>query len=1184
MSGREVTVWCGLMGVTAVGAAAMAATTSAPFSLPLIAASTAAAVAVNITAAKIDRVWSAFKEQRLARLEAGKTLDQNHDEMRAIREAQLEALRELLERYNRYAAGFSDEYRKDEEFAQRALAWVRGEIGCFANVELTHDASIEASVRQSVLSAFASRVKAERSTGATETAAVLRGAAEQAVLSELAAATEGDPPEDFAQWFHDAQTGWFCGFTVQMSAKIKQRPALAAIWIAMRVAWIGEQTESIQSELAILHDYAAGLSDALHGRAPVSLYLPQVERPRPQDRLSFKNTDIPFHGRAAELAVLQAFLDDPSPFTWHIVTGPGGAGKSRLALELCLRNNGPWRTGFARDDARLENRGDLEWAPAKPHLIVIDYVISNAGLVTTLLSGLATRTTPLAHKVRVLLLDRHEDEFLTERTWGEASARQEIRAARWEGPMLELDAPSDDDIWRTALPFLADAPVSREEFLRWHGEIDPCRRMLTALLLAESCARGDSSTGSLIELLDEHLVHERKVWANTGVREDVEEPLLALATMTDGYVPKRDGSRLPSEYAATLDRDPEDGSIARLARLAPPFEQSPAVIGRYLPDLVGEYFALTLLNRQCTPDPVTGAPRRSWLIDVAWRSGNGDAMFEFVRRAGWDFPFLSQAIDLDRPVSGVAASFHWRCFLEIWRAETEPEIVDGLGRVATLMKANSSDPAALEAWGGALINCSSRGIHGPVLYEHLQTLTEAVQSARASGATGDFLDIWANTVTRLMSPANFADAGSAQALLDSVEAIAFDADVPPRMRERWARGVQAFIGQWVETDPAAAYAWLHKVESRSAGSGSFDVFAEAYVRSVAAMVAGLAGARPDEARTLLNILSVRAHKSDVHQLELEQWAHAAAHCIYHEAEHEPERARALLDELGAMAHSEAASPEVAEMWRLSVANLTNRAAEVDRAEALALFEMTFAGEVNPAALDRWCAGVARAVPMLASTDRPTARRLLNHLALLLEDPKYREFDSVRTGWVFSASHFISAVVEEEGVNVRELLATLEQRALAPDAPDIFRMAWASAAAKYVFYVAHQAPDDADVLVQKLKVCAFADDAHPDLAGHLAFSIPAVVRGYAQSGQLEHVWRVYRETPWYDLPFDEFAFGWVLSLRFAIEAKLKLDGLPSPELLRDLQYVSDRGSNLSRVSDIIEWCRELLAGSVNNRPT
>ena len=80
------------------------------------------------------------------------------------------------------------------------------------------------------------------------------------------------------------------------------------------------------------------------GRAQVSQILqidPELHRLSPYSR------STPLIGREAELASLQSFLDDERPVLVRVLSGEGGRGKTRLALQLTDQASATgWAAGF----------------------------------------------------------------------------------------------------------------------------------------------------------------------------------------------------------------------------------------------------------------------------------------------------------------------------------------------------------------------------------------------------------------------------------------------------------------------------------------------------------------------------------------------------------------------------------------------------------------------------------------------------------------------------------------------------------------------------------------------------------------------------------------------------------------------------------------------------------------------
>jgi len=138
---------------------------------------------------------------------------------------------------------------------------------------------------------------------------------------------------------------------------------------------------------------------------------PKLSAPPAADRslTRYSARAVELLGREAALARLQGFLQADAGFAWMQIAGLGGQGKSRLGYELTLwAQDQGWQAGLL-ESADLAAFGEERWAdwqPARPHLILLDYVIGREAAIKPLLQTLAARADGLRRPVRLLLLER----------------------------------------------------------------------------------------------------------------------------------------------------------------------------------------------------------------------------------------------------------------------------------------------------------------------------------------------------------------------------------------------------------------------------------------------------------------------------------------------------------------------------------------------------------------------------------------------------------------------------------------------------------------------------------------------------------------------------------------------------------------------------------------------------------
>ena len=195
--------------------------------------------------------------------------------------------------------------------------------------------------------------------------------------------------------------------------------------------------------------------------------------------LAFSSRATRLIGRDAECTRLAEFLDSAPKFSWWMVTGDAGSGKSRLALELCHQADTEWHAGFL---TRTEK--DFKWSqfrPSRKTLIVIDYVASRAAEVGEAVLTLSRAATHFAKPVRLLLVERDKG------SWWSTFSREESMSESAEIVACLHDEP----FGLPELPAEAILLLAEEVILARKGtwNVEFAREFLTRLLDYDSQGR-----------------------------------------------------------------------------------------------------------------------------------------------------------------------------------------------------------------------------------------------------------------------------------------------------------------------------------------------------------------------------------------------------------------------------------------------------------------------------------------------------------------------------------------------------------------------------------------------------------------------------------------------------------------------------------------------------------------------
>ncbi len=349
---------------------------------------------------------------------------------------------------------------------------------------------------------------------------------------------------------------------------------------------------------AVLVEHVPAL---LHGRLFEPEPLP-LERPvrQPSALLRAEHEVVPFAGRNAEEAELLAWLDGNADLAAHLVTGPGGAGKTRLARRLlALARHGGWTAGILRAEAPADLLAGLD----RPLLVVVDYAEARAPQLVSLIAAL--HGSPRA---RLLLLARSEVGWVRrlERDRDERVVDViEGMARRRLAPLVPGRSERADEFDRAAAafaPFLGPAHRTPLPTVARGGDaLDVHAAALAALLDDQADGQADGH-GHGADPVRRVLQHEERYWARTVANmglPDVHDARLAqvVCAATLCGADDRTAARRLLTALPTFDRTPPD-TVDRYHRwAAATYPDSTAADGLVplRPDRLGEELVATVL-------------------------------------------------------------------------------------------------------------------------------------------------------------------------------------------------------------------------------------------------------------------------------------------------------------------------------------------------------------------------------------------------------------------------------------------------------------------------------------------------------------------------------------------------------------------------------------------------------------
>ncbi|MBF0434402.1 MAG: hypothetical protein HQL77_03405 [Magnetococcales bacterium] len=519
-------------------------------------------------------------------------------------------------------------------------------------------------------------------------------------------------------------------------------------------------------------------------------------------------------GRERELKFLDEFLDREEYFLWCLVVGPGGSGKSRLALELALsRQEMGWEAGFLGRDkvweknVRFMTSPPAGW-PTKPTLLIADYILGRPEVVGALVENLAKKQSSFSNKVRLLLLEREGEEAnWYDRFLGTGYRMDCISHSRHGAKALQLSPLSLESMIMVVRGWPGSDRIPLSDLWEILERLNVGGRPLYAALLADALQHGAGRTLSWQkqDLIKNVLQRERERWQESGVQMDTDLPLLILATLCAGIETNRD--YFPEKV---------NEMIQRAYGIA-----SPPLAERFLnltghadtdtqyrlfpmePDLLGELLVLEELQLSGPLRFDPNREKRSDILNAAWQY-DPVAVFASLSRIAQDYPDhagLWSLMVLPKYDISKTRSFWALTVVDViaYAGGKHPrEAHNLLQQLATLSVANPGNAFLREAQAKGTINMIS--IYGKTgylslahgLYDTLAKLAtdhSSEPSLREEQARGAF--------NLINAYGNAGDLTLARNLYKALSNLAKDHSNEPTLREVQARGSYNLIYDYV---------------------------------------------------------------------------------------------------------------------------------------------------------------------------------------------------------------------------------------------------------------------------------------------------------------------------------------------------------------------------------------------------